>query len=206
MLNQLIFEILPGFTNMEVEPASRTEFEDDIIKHQENIIKNEAEINEINGNKDTEIDVKQISDTIKEIVNDGVDKDDEDKKEEKREEEDKPEAAVNETVTSNGDINTSAISNENDTSEDANDKLSDIKPKDETIKEDVEMEDDSVKDEPMDHDGDADHELDNEPDQPPEEDQDRSVKLEDPLFEELIIDGFSFSAFDKYTVLEVSLC
>ena len=206
MLNQLIFEILPGFTNMEVEPASRTEFEDDIIKHQENIIKNEAEINEINGNKDTEIDVKQISDTIKEIVNDGVDKDDEDKKEDEREEEDKPEAAVNETVTSNGDINTSAISNENDTSEDANDKLSDIKPKDETIKEDVEMEDDSVKDEPMDHDGDADHELDNEPDQPPEEDQDRSVKLEDPLFEELIIDGFSFSAFDKYTVLEVSLC
>ena len=206
MFNQLIFEIFSGFTNMEVEPASRTEFEDDIIKHQENIIKNEAEINEINGNKDTEIDVKQISDTIKEIVNDGVDKDDEDKKEEEREEEDKPEAAVNETVTSNGDINTSAISNENDTSEDANDKLSDIKPKDETIKEDVEMEDDSVKDEPMDHDGDADHELDNEPDQPPEEDQDRSVKLEDPLFEELIIDGFSFSAFDKYTVLEVSLC
>ena len=37
------------------------------------------------------------------------------------------------------------------------------------------------------------------------ESQDKSEKLEDPLFEETIIDGFSFSAFDKYTVLEVSI-
>ena len=55
-------------------------------------------------------------------------------------------------------------------------------------------------DEPMDQEADPDHQ------QPPEfEDQDKTIKLEDPLFEETFIEGFAFCAFDKYTVLEVSL-
>merc|ERR1719422_2250366 len=48
-----------------------------------------------------------------------------------------------------------------------------------------------------------DQDADPEAEQPPEfEDQDRTVKLEEPLFEETFIEGFAFCAFDKYTVLE----
>ena len=61
------------------------------------------------------------------------------------------------------------------------------------------MKEEDVKDEPMDVDADPDAEP-----EPVFESQDKSEKLEEPLFEETIIDGFSFSAFDKYTVLEVS--
>ena len=59
-----------------------------------------------------------------------------------------------------------------------------------------------VKEEPMDQDPDPDFEP--EPELPAFEAQDRSVKLEEPLFDEKLIDGFSFRAFDKYIVLEVN--
>ena len=67
-------------------------------------------------------------------------------------------------------------------------------PMDEAVKEE------EVKEEPMDVDADPEAEP-----EPVFESQDKSEKLEEPLFEETIIDGFSFSAFDKYTVLEVSI-
>lgn len=185
---------------MEVEPASREEFVEDIIKpHQQELqepgddkqeIKEVKEVKEINGNKDLDLDVKQISDTIKEIVTEDV-------KTEVKAEEALLKPPVDETVISNGDANDD-VNGVDTSTEDAN--ISDIKPKEESIKEDVEMEED-VRDEPMDQDGDNDPEE----VEPPFENQDRSEKLEDPLFEEEIIEGFSFCAFDKYTVLEVRL-
>ena len=169
---------------MEVEPASKTEFEEGILKHQES---DNKDISEINGNndKDIEIDVK-LSDSIKEVakVNDNEDIN------KSNEITETSENLDNKTSTnSDSEINGNKV-------EDTN--ISDIEPKDESFKaEEVEMEE--VKDEPMDQDADPDHE------QPPEfEDQDRTSKLEDPLFEETFIEGFAFCAFDKYTVLEVS--
>ena len=171
---------------MEVEPASKTEFEEGILKHQESDSKDISEINGNNDAKDIEIDVK-LSDSIKEVakVNDN------DTANKPNESNETSEDLDNNTSTkSDSEINGNTV-------EDANN--SDIKPKDESFKaEEVEMEE--VKDEPMDQEADPDHE------QPPEfEDQDRTIKLEDPLFEETFIEGFAFCAFDKYTVLEVSL-
>ena len=170
---------------MEVEPASKTEFEEGILKHQESDSK---DISEINGNddaKDIEIDVK-LSESIKEVakVNDN------DETSKPNDTNETSEVLDNNTsIKSDSEINGNSV-------EDAN--ISDIKPKDESFKaEEVEM--DEVKDEPMDQDADP------EAEQPPEfEDQDRTVKLEEPLFEETFIEGFAFCAFDKYTVLEVN--
>ena len=167
---------------MEVEPASKTEFEEDILKHQESESKEITEINGNNDENDIEIDVK-LSDTIKDKakVNDN---------------EATKENSNDSSEVLDNKLNTSSEINGNNTGdEDANN--SDIKPKEESFKmeEDVEEE---VKEEPMDQDADP------EPEEPPYDPQDKSVKLEEPLFEDTVIEGFSFRAFDKYTVLEVN--
>ena len=64
-----------------------------------------------------------------------------------------------------------------------------IKPEDDSVKEEKE-------DEAM--------EQDVEPEPTPEPPEEKGEKLTDPLFEEDLIEGFSFCSFDNYTVLEVS--
>ena len=182
---------------MEVEPASRTEFEEDNLKQKESDAKDITEINGNNDENDIEIDVK-LSDTIKDKA--------------KFNDNDSPpslspqENAKQEAL--DNDLSEKLISQINGNKEDKEDQEndannSDVKPKDESLKMEEEDEDE-VKEEPMDQDLDPDPE----PELPAFEDQDRSVKLEEPLFDEKLIDGFSFRAFDKYTVLEViiSVC
>merc|ERR1712154_648163 len=89
------------------------------------------------------------------------------------------------------------MGDEEELEKDANNDSDAVKPKDESLKMEEEDEDE-VKEEPMDQDPDPDPE----PEPAALEDQDRSVKLEEPLFDEKLIDGFSFRAFDEYTVLE----
>lgn len=182
---------------MEVEPASRTEFEEDNLKQKESDAKDITEINGNNDENDIEIDVK-LSDTIKDKA--------------KFNDNDSPpslspqENAKQEAL--DNDPSEKLISQINGNKEDKEDQEndatnSDVKPKDESH-ESLKMEeeeDDEVKEEPMDQDLDPDPE----PELPAFEDQDRSVKLEEPLFDEKLIDGFSFRAFDKYTVLEVTI-
>ena len=173
---------------MEVEPPSNTEFEEDKIKNQES-----ETITEINGNKDDSTDIDDIDVKLSETVKDKAKVNDNDT--------DKP-AEVSEILdnTNNDSVNTPSEINGNDTSEHVN--TSDTKPADESVKMDTEEDADvkeEVKDEPMDQDADPEPEL------PPFEPQDKSVKLEEPLFEEEIVDGFAFCAFDKYTVLEVRI-
>ena len=180
---------------MEVEPASKTEFEEDILKQKESDAKDITEINGNNDEPDIEIDVK-LSDTIKDKAKFN---DNDAPPSLSPQENAKPEPLDN-------DPSEKLITEINGTKEDKEDQendanISDVKPKDESLKMEEE-EEDEVKEEPMDQDPDPDPEP--EPELPAFEDQDRSVKLEEPLFDEKLIDGFSFRAFDKYTVLEVT--
>ena len=182
---------------MEVEPASKTEFEEDILKKRESDAKDITEINGNNDENDIEIDVK-LSDTIKDKAK--FNDNDPPLPSLSPEEDAKPEALDN-------DPSEKLISEINGSKEDveelernANNDSDAVKPKDESLKMEEEDEDE-VKEEPMDQDPDPDPEP--EPELPAFEDQDKSVKLEEPLFDEKLIDGFSFRAFDKYTVLEV---
>ena len=182
---------------MEVEPASKTEFEEDILKKRENDAKDITEINGNNDENDIEIDVK-LSDTIKDKAkfNDNdppppLLSPEEDAKQDESLDNVPSEKLITEINGSKGD--------EEELDNDANND-SDVKLKDESLKMEEEDEDE-VKEEPMDQDPDPDPEP--EPELPAFEDQDRSVKLEEPLFDEKLIDGFSFRAFDQYTVLEV---
>ena len=181
---------------MEVEPASKTEFEEDILKQKESDAKDITEINGNNDEPDIEIDVK-LSDTIKDKAKFN---DNDAPPSLSPQENAKPEPLDN-------DPSEKLITEINGTKEDKEDQendanISDVKPKDESLKMEEE-EEDEVKEEPMDQDPDPDPEP--EPELPAFEDQDRSVKLEEPLFDEKLIDGFSFRAFDKYTVLEVTI-
>ena len=178
---------------MEVEPASKTEFEEDILKKRESDAKDITEINGNNDENDIEIDVK-LSDNIKDKAkfNDNdppppLLSPEEDAKQDESLDNVPSEKLITEINGSKG--------GEEELDNDANND-SDVKPKDESLKMD---EEDEVKEEPMDQDPDPEPEL------PAFEDQDRSVKLEEPLFDEKLIDGFSFRAFDKYTVLEVTI-
>ena len=185
---------------MEVEPASKTEFEEDILKKRESDAKDITEINGNNDENDIEIDVK-LSDNIKDKAKFN---DNEPPPPSLSPEKDaKPDDSLDSFVTLDSpeekliaEINGSKGGKE-ELDNDAN-NYSDVKPKDESLKMEEEDEDE-VKEEPMDQDPDPEPEL------PAFEDQDRSVKLEEPLFDEKLIDGFSFRAFDKYTVLEVTI-
>ena len=181
---------------MEVEPASKTEFEEDILKQKESDAKDITEINGNNDENDIEIDVK-LSETIKDKAKFN---DNESTPTLSQQENAKSEVLDNDhSEKLTPEINGSKGSKE-ELDNDANN--SDVKPKDESLKMEEE-EEDEVKEEPMDQDPDPDPEP--EPELPAFEDQDRSVKLEEPLFDEKLIDGFSFRAFDKYTVLEVTI-
>ena len=191
---------------MEIEPAAVSEFAEDISllkPPDDDDIK--KDIDEINGNDsitEDEIDVK-LSDSLsikeKAKVNDN----------------DCNNIAPEEEFLSNSGPDTPVdnaekVNNICETNGNTEDATSENKPPTPTptptptppapvpMEESVKEED--VKDEPMDVDADPEGEP-----EPVFESQDKSEKLEEPLFEETIIDGFSFSAFDKYTVLEVSL-
>ena len=182
---------------MEVEPASRTEFEEDNLKQKEGDAKDITEINGNNDENDIEIDVK-LSDTIKDKAKFN---DNDPPPSLSPQENAKQEALDNDPSEKLISQINGSIEEKQDQENDANN--SDVKPKDESH-ESLKMEEeeeDEVKEEPMDQDLDPDPE----PELPAFEDQDRSVKLEDPLFDEKLIDGFSFRAFDKYTVLEVTI-
>ena len=198
---------VPGLSMMEIEPAAVSEFVEDISllkPPDEDDIK--KDIDEINGNDsitEDEIDVK-LSDSLsikeKAKVNDN----------------DCNNIAPEEEFLSNSGPDTPVdnaekVNNICETNGNTEDATSENKPPTPTpsptpppapapvpMEESVKEED--VKDEPMDVDADPDGEP-----EPVFESQDKSEKLEEPLFEETIIDGFSFSAFDKYTVLEVSI-
>ena len=178
---------------MEVEPASKTEFEEDILKPQESDAKDIKEINGNNDQNDIEIDVK-LSDTIKEKA----------KFNDNESPPLLPSPANAKQEALDNDTSDQSITELNGSKEDKEEQENDanncdVKPKDESLK----MEDEEeVKEEPMDQDPDPDFEP--EPELPAFEAQDRSVKLEEPLFDEKLIDGFSFRAFDKYIVLEVN--
>ena len=190
---------------MEIEPAAVSEFAEDISllkPPDDDDIK--KDIDEINGNDsitEDEIDVK-LSDSLsikeKAKVNDN----------------DCNNIAPEEEFLSNSGPDTPVdnaekVNNICETNGNTEDATSENKPPTPTptptptppapvpMEESVKEED--VKDEPMDVDADPEGEP-----EPVFESQDKSEKLEEPLFEETIIDGFSFSAFDKYTVLEVS--
>ena len=190
---------------MEIEPAAVSEFVEDISllkPPDDDDIK--KDIDEINGNDsitEDEIDVK-LSDSLsikeKAKVNDN----------------DCNNIAPEEEFLSNSGPDTPVdnaekVNNICETNGNTEDATSENKPSTPTptptptppapvpMEESVKEED--VKDEPMDVDADPEGEP-----EPVFESQDKSEKLEEPLFEETIIDGFSFSAFDKYTVLEVS--
>ena len=189
---------------MEIEPAAVSEFAEDISllkPPDDDDIK--KDIDEINGNDsitEDEIDVK-LSDSLsikeKAKVNDN----------------DCNNIAPEEEFLSNSGPDTPVdnaekVNNICETNGNTEDATSENKPPTPTptptptppapvpMEESVKEED--VKDEPMDVDADPEGEP-----EPVFESQDKSEKLEEPLFEETIIDGFSFSAFDKYTVLEV---
>ena len=188
---------------MEIEPAAVSEFVEDISllkPPDDDDIK--KDIDEINGNDsitEDEIDVK-LSDSLsikeKAKVNDN----------------DCNNIATEEDLLSNSGPDTPVdnaekVNNICETNGNTEDATSENKPPTPTpapppapvpMEESVKEED--VKDEPMDVDADPEGEP-----EPVFESQDKSEKLEEPLFEETIIDGFSFSAFDKYTVLEVSI-
>ena len=195
---------VPGLSMMEIEPAAVSEFVEDISllkPPDEDDIK--KDIDEINGNDsitEDEIDVK-LSDSLslkeKAKVNDN----------------DCNNIAPEEEFLSNSGPDTPVdnaekVNNICETNGNTEDATSENKPPTPTptptptppapvpMEESVKEED--VKDEPMDVDADPEGEP-----EPVFESQDKSEKLEEPLFEETIIDGFSFSAFDKYTVLEV---
>ena len=192
---------VPGLSMMEIEPAAVSEFVEDISllkPPDEDDIK--KDIDEINGNDsitEDEIDVK-LSDSLsikeKAKVNDN----------------DCNNIGTEEEFLSNSGPDTPVdnaekVNNICETNGNTEDATSDNKPPTPTptpppapvpMEESVKEED--VKDEPMDVDADPEGEP-----EPVFESQDKSEKLEEPLFEETIIDGFSFSAFDKYTVLEV---
>ena len=178
---------------MEVEPASKTEFEEDILKPQESDAKDIKEINGNNDQNDIEIDVK-LSDTIKEKA----------KFNDNESPSLLPSPANAKQEALDNDTSDQSITELNGSKEDKEEQENDanncdVKLKDESLK----MEDEEeVKEEPMDQDPDPDFEP--EPELPAFEAQDRSVKLEEPLFDEKLIDGFSFRAFDKYIVLEVN--
>ena len=178
---------------MEIEPSSLPEEDISLLKPPDD--DNKKDIEEINGNDsitEHEIDVK-LSDTIKEKakVNDN------DCNNITAEEEflnntgdDTPvdnAEKVNNVCETNGNLEKAASDNKPPTPPSL--------PMEEAVKEEEE-----VKEEPMDVDADPEAEP-----EPVFESQDKSEELEEPLFEETIIDGFSFSAFDKYTVLEVSI-
>ena len=196
---------VPGLSMMEIEPAAVSEFAEDISllkPPDEDDIK--KDIDEINGNDsitEDEIDVK-LSDSLsikeKAKVNDN----------------DCNNIGTEEEFLSNSGPDTPVdnaekVNNICETNGNTEDATSENKPPTPTptptpppapapvpMEESVKEED--VKDEPMDVDADPEGEP-----EPVFESQDKSEKLEEPLFEETIIDGFSFSAFDKYTVLEV---
>lgn len=75
----------------------------------------------------------------------------------------------------------------------------------EKVNGDITMDTSEVKedhDEPMDHD--TSREIDPTP-EPPEPPEDKGPKLEKPIFDENIVDGFSFCSFDTFAEVEVSL-
>ena len=190
---------------MEIEPAAVSEFVEDISllkPPDEDDIK--KDIDEINGNDsitEDEIDVK-LSDSLS--IKEKAKVNDNDCNNIGTEEE-----FLNNSGPDTPVDNAEKVNNICETNGNTEDATSENKPPTPTptptptppapvpMEESVKEED--VKDEPMDVDADPEGEP-----EPVFESQDKSEKLEEPLFEETIIDGFSFSAFDKYTVLEVS--
>ena len=177
---------------MEIEPASVAEEDISLLKPPDD--DNKKDIEEINGNDsitEHEIDVK-LSDTIKEKakVNDNdcnnITAEDDFLNNTGNDSPVDNAEKVNNVCETNGNLEKAASDNKPPTPPSI--------PMDEAVKEE------EVKEEPMDVDADPEAEP-----EPVFESQDKSEKLEEPLFEETIIDGFSFSAFDKYTVLEVSI-
>ena len=198
---------VPGLSMMEIEPAAVSEFVEDISllkPPDEDDIK--KDIDEINGNDsitEDEIDVK-LSDSLS--IKEKAKVNDNDCNNIGTEEE-----FLNNSGPDTPVDNAEKVNNICETNGNTEDATSENKPPTPTpsptpppapapvpMEESVKEED--VKDEPMDVDADPDGEP-----EPVFESQDKSEKLEEPLFEETIIDGFSFSAFDKYTVLEVSI-
>jgi len=188
-------------TEMEIARAPSPEFDEELLKQPEDK-KDCATINEINGKGEDKNDIadKEAKEDVvnhnPEPVNEStepIDKKEvnETAKENKlSENKSNGNSNINGSVEVNGDSASETKSNNNDSNDGVVNKPDGVPTKEEK---DVKQE----QEEPMEQD------QVEEPQPTPEPpDQDRGERLKEPLFEEVIIDGFSFCSFDNYNVLE----